>query len=374
MAIALRLAAPACGVAATLRSSERKGVVCRRIRSTASRAILSPPSSGTPHVSRSHLSRQTARSSSRNTRYIIAAASGDGEKEPENSGEKIEKTEELVKVLQGRGMDSKSAQEILRVWKEVGIENSDDLRKILTRRSQSALAVLAAQTLLDFLAFYICVTAGQAFSESGGLISLLGVVSYAFCGYYALQGFFSLVTIVSLAGSGAAYGADADAVLGAVRQLASKGTQLDVVAKAKQAINMVKIVQSLNQASNILKTQGGAKTGTLEKLSAYLTLSNAEKNYGFDPAKYNMSETDALDIAAKFARFDLNDDGKLEVTEMEKLFQATGMTVSEVETKAAIDLLDKRRSGFVEFDEFVEWYVNNVPEPAPTATPTPDQE
>lgn len=259
-------------------------------------------------------------------------------------------------------MNSRSAREILGVWKELGINNSDDLRRILTRRSQTALAVLGGQAALDLLAFFICSTAGGAFAENGGLAVALAAVSYLLAVYYALQALFTVITIVSLAGSSSAYGADADAVLGAVQALAARGSgsQLDVVAKAKTAINMVKVVRSLNQANNLLKQQGGASTGTLEKLSAYLTLSNAEKSYGFEPAKYGLSEADALDIAARFARYDANDDGKLETAEMGRLFAETGLSVSEDETAAALDLLDKRGSGFVEFDEFVEWYMETV--------------
>jgi len=301
--------------------------------------------------------------SSRRGRGTTAAATGgDGEGEGEPTPEQGSNTkqEELVTVLESRGMKPAAAKEVLRSWREVGIEDADDLRRILTRRSQTALAVLGGQAALDLLAGYISYTAGGAFSASGGLLGALALVSYGLAGYYALQALFTAVTFVSLAGSGAAYGADADAVMGAVTALAARGGQLDVVTKAKTAISMVKVVRSLNTANNLLKQQGGASTGTLEKLSAYLTLSNAEKSYGFDPSKYGLTEAEALDIAARFARYDANDDGRLELAEMERLFQATGLSVSEDETRAALDLLDKRGSGFVEFDEFVDWYVETV--------------
>eukprot|EP00873_Tetraselmis_striata_P021382 jgi/Tetstr1/441646/TSEL_029871.t1 len=157
---------------------------------------------------------------------------------------------------------------------------------------------------------------------------------------------------------------DVDALLSAVQELGSGGKtkQLDVVAKAREAINMVKVVQSLNQVSDILKETGHDSKSTLDSLGSYLTLSRAERD-GFNPSKFGLSEAEAADIAVKFSKFDLNDDGVLELSEMEKLFSEAEVDLSPEEQQAALKVLDKRSSGTVEFDEFVEWYCNKIPEP-----------
>ena len=61
-------------------------------------------------------------------------------------------------------------------------------------------------------------------------------------------------------------------------------------------------------------------TDTLKNLSAYLALQRAEERYGFDPSRYGLSEPEALRIAAVFAEFDVNDDGKLELSELRTLW------------------------------------------------------
>lgn len=40
------------------------------------------------------------------------------------------------------------------------------------------------------------------------------------------------------------------------------------------------------------------------------------------------------------------------------------ISLDEAELTAAMKLLDKRGSGYIEFDEFVDWWVNQVCNPA----------
>lgn len=59
---------------------------------------------------------------------------------------------------------------------------------------------------------------------------------------------------------------------------------------------------------------------SLANLSAYLTLQRAEEVYGFEPEKYGLSEAQAADIAGVFSRFDTNEDGRLEQSELRQLW------------------------------------------------------
>jgi hypothetical protein len=59
---------------------------------------------------------------------------------------------------------------------------------------------------------------------------------------------------------------------------------------------------------------------TLASLSAYLTLQRAKELYGFDPAKYGLTEAQAANVAGVFARFDSNDDGRIDLYELRALW------------------------------------------------------
>jgi hypothetical protein len=63
-----------------------------------------------------------------------------------------------------------------------------------------------------------------------------------------------------------------------------------------------------------------AGASSLANLSAYLTLQRAEEMYGFEPAKFGLSEAQAADIAGVFSRFDTNEDGRLEQSELRRLW------------------------------------------------------
>lgn len=192
-----------------------------------------------------------------------------------------------------------------------------------------------------------------------------GVLSYGLGAYYTFDFLLAAFLFTGVIASGNLFGTDADALMKSVRELAGETEDADIIAKAKQSINMVKIVKSLNEVSSIMKERSSdnSKTSSLQSLSAYLALSKAEKDYGFDPSNYDISEAQALKLAAQFVRFDLNDDGVLELSEVEKLFQDLGLNLSTSEVEAAIEVLDQRKTGVVEFDEFAAWYTNRFPEP-----------
>lgn len=57
-------------------------------------------------------------------------------------------------------------------------------------------------------------------------------------------------------------------------------------------------------------------------LSAYLTLERAEKQSGFQAAAYGLTDQQAADVAVVFNQYDTNQDGKLDVPEMQRLWCA----------------------------------------------------
>lgn len=55
-------------------------------------------------------------------------------------------------------------------------------------------------------------------------------------------------------------------------------------------------------------------------LSAYLTLERAEKEGGFQASSYGLSDRQAADVAVVFNQYDTNQDGKLDMAEMQRLW------------------------------------------------------
>jgi len=306
------------------------------------------------------------------------ASSGNGSASDDSGNPKKEsskfeaRTEELVKALKKQGVDLPTAKKVLQAWREVGIESTDDLQKALQQRSSSAMGIVFVQAMLDATAAYISFSAAQFFDTLGGWSSLLSIVSYGICFLYSSNAFFDLVTLATILTSPRdTVSSDAAALMTAVKRMAGEDrTQLDVLGKAQRAISMLKIVRSLNEVSMLMK-QTPEMDSSLEKLAAYLTLANAESN-GFDPARYAMSEGEALRVAAKFARFDTNDDGCIELSELsEGLFREMGLEFTEEESKAALNVLDIKRNGVVDFEEFVEWYTKQIPEPPASPSEEP---
>lgn len=72
-------------------------------------------------------------------------------------------------------------------------------------------------------------------------------------------------------------------------------------------------------ACSLVLQKEKAEASTLRNLSALLTLSKAREAYGFAPEKYNLTDTDAAEIAAIFSKYDLNDDMRLEELELRRL-------------------------------------------------------
>jgi hypothetical protein len=103
--------------------------------------------------------------------------------------------------------------------------------------------------------------------------------------------------------------------------------------------------------------------GTLGNLTSYFVMQHAEKTYDWTPEKAGISTDQAIEAAAIFARFDGNDDYRLEMSEFKKLCDAAQFTLTDGEVMKAMELLDKRTTGYIEFDEFASWWVEKGMDP-----------
>ena len=196
----------------------------------------------------------------------------------------------------------------------------------------------------------------------------------------------------ALSFAAASYGANAGAVLDAVREVAGRPSGASAIDKAAAAVNTLRVVAALNEIAELLKQEVASGKGsnealassgsssaslpplllfsssvsTLKNLSAVLTLQKAEEK-GFDPAALGLSRAEAAELAAAFARFDANDDMVLQPSELEALCRSEGFELSQAEVAEAARLLDKNGDGLVSFPEFADWYVNKVKPPPPAA-------
>jgi Ca2+-binding EF-hand superfamily protein len=106
--------------------------------------------------------------------------------------------------------------------------------------------------------------------------------------------------------------------------------------------------------------------GTLEQLSAYFVLSNAEKS-GFKVSDIpGLTQEQATKAAAVFAKYDKNEDYKLQLNELKMAIEDADFTLSDDEIKAGIAMMDKNQNGVIEFNEFATWW---AAQPSSTSDP-----
>mmetsp|Transcript_17365 Transcript_17365/g.51954 ORF Transcript_17365/g.51954 Transcript_17365/m.51954 type:complete len:83 (+) Transcript_17365:504-752(+) len=82
-----------------------------------------------------------------------------------------------------------------------------------------------------------------------------------------------------------------------------------------------------------------------------------------------MSYEDAGVIAKLFSRFDRNDDGKLDLSEIKALARDLEQELSDDDVKEAFKVLDVDNSRAIEFPEFVKLYQDKIQKPDKVLTP-----
>lgn len=291
---------------------------------------------------------------------------GDGSRDAEQA---------YVESLKRLGLDQDSASKILETWKETGADSPDSLRKLFIRGSLRPLGVSVVQTLLDGGAAAGAFAAAASFGSSTPFPFQFGLEAICYFGafYFVSNVFFDIATIGALLYSIVQFRTNTEAFMTAMEKIAQRRPDdLGIVGKARAAVDALKVVQALNTISDVLQEKttigdGDAKS-TLANLSAYLILSRAKEEFNFDPKVFNLTDEEATEIALQFCQYDLNDDGVLETREIGNLCDALGQPLSSDELKTAMELIDTDKSGVIEFDEFVAWWVNKV-KPPPDAEP-----
>lgn len=270
--------------------------------------------------------------------------------------------------LDRAGIDKATANKILEIWQKAGVDDPDKLRQLLVSRSLVTISSALVQLALDGgagVAAYLLGMEWLSDQTFGGVTPVASAITFLVAGYFATGAIFDLFTVGAVTIASLQFRSDSAVFLAAVKDIAAGGKAgLGVVEKASAAVSMVKVIDALNQIQAALQEDAssrGGKVSTLDDLSAYLTLSNAEKKYGFSAEKYGLSDAQASDVALEFAKFDTNDDGRLQLSEFEAMVGQLGLgaSISEDEVAAAFNTLDLDGNALIDFEEFVQWWQKN---------------
>ncbi|KXZ48788.1 hypothetical protein GPECTOR_25g372 [Gonium pectorale] len=195
------------------------------------------------------------------------ASKGDGPKDdgPKGDGTDGTKAEltgklgELLNDLQQKGMDNKKAKAVLKKWREMGVEDPEQLRKLLIRRSLRPATTVGIQALLDGVAayggFYVSGLVADSPPFTGQFP--IQIAASFFAWYYVLQALLNLSVAWALFFTAYKYGTNSVELLAAVQQLAGPATGLNVLDKAQVAVNTLKVLQTLDEIAELLKAGSG---------------------------------------------------------------------------------------------------------------------
>ncbi|KAL4428570.1 hypothetical protein ABPG77_008882 [Micractinium sp. CCAP 211/92] len=285
------------------------------------------------------------------------------------------KVEALEESLKKSGLDRQRAQQVLAAWKQA-VESSggdgkgltaDDLRRVLVKQGGRVSLLVVIQILLDIGAAYGALLGGNFLGQAaeqggGGLAVALQAIAYFISGYYATGALFDFFKLGMLLVATYQFNVNSAAFLTAVQELAgTSATGLGTVDKAVEAVNTVKVISGLNKMAEVLREKQGDAAGTspgmLKDLAVYLTLEKAERLYGFDPAKYGITEEQAANIATVFTTYDADDNGVLSLDEFQRLCAQFAPELTAAEVKAGLEILDSNKDGQIQLGEFVEWWL-----------------
>jgi hypothetical protein len=327
--------------------------------------------------------------SRRRSRSGVAASasssSGGNDNKPSSSSDKDKKTDEYVEGLKKAGVDAAAAKKILQTWKDAaGGTDADDpaaLRKLFLKQSAAPLLAVSAQVVIDTLAAFFAFNSGILIDLSASPPSFAKSAAVAaatiLAGWFACGALIDVVTLGALLYALLKLGASPEALLAAVKTIAAgSGTAgaasgLMLADRAANAVNAVKVTAALDAIAGLVQSgssssskgassssSGGAPNAasTLRDLSAFLVLQQAERNQGFVPDTFGITEKQAMDWAFVFADADKNNDGALSELELKEMCASLGVELSADEARAVRSAIDTNGDGQVTFGEFAQWF------------------
>lgn len=289
-------------------------------------------------------------------------------KEDTKGSKKVDKSEEYIEALKKSGINRDVAGKIIDKWRELGADADPKvLRNLFLKQSLVPIGAVIVQLIFDAGVAYTAYSSSVLFAlgpEFFGRRPLLLLDNFIVA-YFAISILLDLVTLTAVLITTARMGTSTSALYSAIKTIAaSPAPGLALADKATAAVNAVKVSQAMDSIAQLLSASSsdGSRDNAdmLRDLSVYLVLQRAARSGDWKPENIGMSDKDANKIAAVFAQYDVNDDGRLDWLEMRRLCNGLNLDLTEEEAKAAIGNIDQNNDGYVEFSEFAEWWSSKL--------------
>jgi Ca2+-binding EF-hand superfamily protein len=328
-------------------------------------------------------------------------------------------------------MNAPAARYVALEFASIGVDTPDKLRRVLLGRSLGVVGLellsVALNSTVAFAMYLLFrqIDAGVLFPGAAAppvgawetaLRGVAVVGPFALGGVFAVEAFAHSVILAAMVANAFWFGFEnLDAFSDAINHLARTGeTNRDAgfnvsgagferlgrrayasgtvpgATAARDAAAAVAVARKLASLRDVIRREVASvhlpEMDGVERLAALLELSAAEREGGFEPAEYDMSEEDAMRVAAVFAEFDRDSDGVVDEEELASLLSELGKRQKRsaegaeegAEVKAtraeesvdfederfarlAVDALDDDGDGAVSLEEFVRWYRGGCP-------------
>jgi len=298
------------------------------------------------------------------SKKLVIKSSQKNESDP--SGKTKTNVEDVEKLLADLSINKTTAKQVLKVWRKAGVNDPEDLTRLVKKRSSDKSMAIAFQLAIDASSAFFAWYSGFTLSASslGSFTIAAKFVVYTLAMYLTINAALDVYTLYAVGVSTQKYSLGTAAkLLEAVESMAGPETGLQVVDKAKKAIVTAQVLKALEQILERLKLSAAdveANDGNfLRDLGAYEVLLKARES-GFTPESAGVTMQEAADVAAEFSMVDSDGDGKLDSTEFRKLCGALAPNLNAEEAEAAMTVLDTNKDGAVDFQEFLAWWKPTV--------------
>jgi hypothetical protein len=288
----------------------------------------------------------------------VIKASQKNEIEPPSGKTNVEDVQKLLAELD---IDKTTAKKVLKVWRTAGVQDPEDLSRLVKKRAGDKSAAIFVQLAIDSSAAFVTWWSGFNLTGLGSFTVAAKFVVYTLAMYLTINAALDIYTLYAVGISTKRYSTDTTTkLLAAVENLAgTERTGLEVVDKAKKAIVTAQVLNALDQILDRLKLSAGdikMNDGNfLRDLGAYIILLKATES-GWTPESAGVTMQEAADVAAEFSMVDSNGDGTLDFAEFRKLCGALAPSMTSEEAEAAMSVLDTNNDGAIDFKEFLAWW------------------
>lgn len=260
--------------------------------------------------------------------------------------------EDMKKTLMDAGYDAERARERLDTWNRQGLNTSEAVRERLASDSFQSLGLRFGYLLFNAFLVYQSYQLSVILQQNGGWIQFIPKAFF----YYTIINFVQEFFVFVIIAYATAQFARNPILLDALQDIAGRTPNPSALeVKPSKVVDTLRVFQTLQELNAKLQTMD-IETTSLDSLGAMILLTE-NKDIEGDAAD--------LDTAAKiFNRYDLNSDRKLDSEEIRLMLKDNELRLDDEEIQEAVNILDsKNQDGYVQFDEFVEFWRKKLAEP-----------